>query len=292
MKKHFPDHIGALNTIQLVALNGGALIPPLLAMPLDIAFGWRAAVGIWAVPAVLATTFAVLLWLQHPRSQHIHHPVEASAAAEGPVLPMWQIPRAWARAALYGFTSWNVFILFTWLPALLVDAGQPRSLGGTMVSLIIGVSLIASFAVPRLTGSLRNTFLLTGTCAVAYVLGYTGLALAPGAAPVLWTFLVGIGCVLFPITLTMINTHARTHAGTTALSGFVQGIGCAIALLGPLLFGAAHALTGTWGCSYLLVAGAAVLAIAILGWRIRTTIHVEDHRPARTRERANTPQLR
>ena len=42
------------------------------------------------------------------------------------------------------------------------------------------------------------------------------------------------------MALTLINLRTRTAAGSAALSGFTQGVGYAVACLGPLLFGMLH----------------------------------------------------
>src|SRR3546814_4480926 len=66
------------------------------------------------------------------------------------------------------------------------------------------------------------------------------------AAPLLWVPLVGLGPSTFPLGLTLINLRTRTPAGSAPLSGFMQGVGYAVACLGPLLFGELREATGGW----------------------------------------------
>jgi MFS transporter, CP family, cyanate transporter len=267
--KYFPDRSGTLNTVQLVAINAGGLLPPLLAVPVAHMSGWRTALGIWAIPAAVAAILWLLQWHRNGRKAEANQSTERSRRTDGTPGHMWRTPRAWALAGLYGLASSNVFILFTWLPTLLTTAGQPPEVGGQMVSLVIGVSLLASFVVPRLVHRLNNTFPLTLTATASFAAGYAGLAIAPNTAPFLWSLLLGLGCTLFSISLTFITTHVTTTAGASSLSGFVQGVGCAIALFGPMLFGLAHTVTGTWALSYIIVAGGSITVITVLGWAVR-----------------------
>ncbi|MER5862853.1 MFS transporter [Kitasatospora sp. NPDC002040] len=278
IKKHFPNRVAALSTVQLVAVHLGALVPPLVAVPLAGAAGWRASLGSWAVAAALACCLWTWVWARTRRTAKPPVALKALPAPGAAVAtrPVWRARTAWNLALLYGMVSWNVFTLFTWLPTLLTEAGQSPALSAAMVSLVVTISLASAVVTPVLTVRIRSTLPLSAGAAAAFVLGYTGLALAPAAAPIAWTLLLGLGCALFPVTITMISTHARTPHGASSLSGFVQGVGCALALLGPLLFGAVHALTGHWSASYLLITAPSVALVAVAGWRVRHARAVEE----------------
>ncbi|MGO7983281.1 MFS transporter, partial [Rhizobium johnstonii] len=94
-----------------------------------------------------------------------------------------------------------------------------------------------------------------------FISGYLGLLLVPTTATWLWISLAGIGPLLFPLALVLINLRSRTHAGSVALSGFVQGLGYAIGALGPLLVGVLHETSGGWGVPLLFLMGTALVAI-------------------------------
>jgi CP family cyanate transporter-like MFS transporter len=278
VREYFSDRIALVSTVYLIALHLGALVPPLLIVPLADAIGWRRGIASWAVIAVAAA----LLWMAtlriRTRRPHPHHAARPEAVPEPVgVLPRhaWRSPTVWNLTVLFGMTSWNVFILFTWLPTLVTDAGHSAQFGGAMVSLLIGVSMLIGVVAPTLTIRLRNPAFLVEPCVVLYVAGYTGLALAPRELMVLWVILLGAASSLFMIAATMINTHSRTPAGSAVASGFVQGVGSAIAVLGPLLFGVLHTWTGSWGAPYALVAFS-LLVLAITGFRERGHRTIED----------------
>jgi CP family cyanate transporter-like MFS transporter len=79
-----------------------------------------------------------------------------------------------------------------------------------------------------------------------FLIGQFGLLLVPETATWLWVSFTGLGSLLFPLALVLINARTRTHEGSVALSGFVQGVGYVVAALGPLLFGLLHDLSGGW----------------------------------------------
>lgn len=110
---------------------------------------------------------------------------------------------------------------------------------------------------------MRNPFPIVIGCAVCYLVAFSGLLLAPMSAPILWIVLLGLGPSTFPMSLTLINLRTRSHIGSATLSGFTQGVGYAVACLGPLLFGVFHDASGGWTLSFgFLTFGVVILLIA------------------------------
>jgi len=181
---------------------------------------------------------------------------------------------AWRMALLFGMVTWNVFTLFTWLPALLADSGHTPAMAGTMVSLMVGSSLLFGLVAPTLTLRAVNTFPIVALGLAGYAVGYLGVALAPQLAP-LWVVCLGLGTSLFVVTMTMINARSTTAQGSAALSGFVQGAGSGMALGGPLLFGLLSEVTGDWTASYVLVAGGSLAVAVVVAYVERTPWTVE-----------------
>lgn len=122
---------------------------------------------------------------------------------------------------------------------------------------------------------MRNPYALVVMCVVAYAIAFPGLLLAPMSMPVLWVILLGIGPTTFPLALTMINLRTRTHAGSTALSGFAQGIGYTLSCAGPLLFGVLHDSSQGWGLPFAFLSICVVL-MAIGGWQVCKPQMLED----------------
>lgn len=276
VRQYFSDRLSLVSTIYLIALHLGALIPPLVAVPLANAVGWRYAIALWAMLAILSTAMWAMA-LKSPSTNTGKSVASTGAPAAPGVLPKdaWRSPTVWNLTILFGMTSWNVFILFTWLPTLALDASYAASFGGAMVSLLITTSMVIGIFAPSLTIKRRNPAAIVVGCSILYAVGYGGLALAPQTAMVAWVILLGVGSSLFIVATTMINTHSRTPSGSAVTSAFVQGIGGGIAVLGPLTFGLLHSWTGTWGASYGLVA-VSLAIIAICGFRARNHGTLED----------------
>ena len=122
---------------------------------------------------------------------------------------------------------------------------------------------------PILATRLKNITPLLVAGVVLLLLGYGGLLLAPAAAPALWAVFAGLSSILFPVVLALINLRTRTHEGTVALSGFVQGIAYAIGAAGPIVVGLLHDATGGWSVPLIVTLAVAFLlelpAVLILG---------------------------
>ena len=52
VKKYFPDRIGLMTTIYSTTMAVASFGPPLVAVPIADAAGWRLSLGLWAVFAV------------------------------------------------------------------------------------------------------------------------------------------------------------------------------------------------------------------------------------------------
>jgi CP family cyanate transporter-like MFS transporter len=107
--------------------------------------------------------------------------------------------------------------------------------------------------VPFLAVRMRNVGILVQVGVGFFVAGYAGLLFAPTIATWLWVLFAGLGPILFPVTLVLINLRTRTQRGSIVLSGFSQGFGYVIGSLGPLLFGLVHELTGSWQVPLLML---------------------------------------
>ncbi|WP_126942095.1 MFS transporter [Xanthomonas sp. BRIP62409] len=280
VREYFSDRLSLVSTIYLITLHLGALVPPLVAVPLANVVGWRVALVVWAVFALVAALLWVAVLRSRPSNSQMRHAANRGKhAGVEPVgvLPRhaWRSPTVWNLTIIFGMTSLNVFILFTWLPTLIIQAGHSAEFAGAMVSLLIGVSMLIGVFVPTLTIRMRNPTPIIESCVSLYAIGYAGIAVAPRTATVMWVILLGMASSLFIVATTMINTHSRTPAGSAVTSAFVQGIGGAIAVLGPLLFGLLHGWTGNWVASYSIVALSLVI-LAVTGLLERRHRTIED----------------
>ncbi|CAD5992067.1 ABC transporter permease [Agreia sp. COWG] len=255
VKKYFPDSIGALTSLYVTVMALFSLIPPLVAVPVADALGWRVSVGMWGALVVLAIVPWLVLWMRDRRASAAlaAHPSTTEGATDIPhptattIGRVWRSPLAWAMGLLFGATSLNVYAAFAWLPEMLVDlAGVSPAQAGALLSLYAGMGIPFALLVPVLATRLKSITPLIALGLAFYVLGYGGLLIAPAALPWVWVALAGAGPLLFPLVLVLVGLRSRTQEGTVALSGFTQGVGYAMGALGPLLVGLLHQVTGGW----------------------------------------------
>jgi len=249
---------------------GNILLPPLFAVPVADAAGWRFSLALWSVFALLA----IIPWMTMLlRDRGGSAAPDLASAAPGVFRRLWRLPLAWALTVIFLVSSCVAYTSFAWLPTMLIDlAGVTPAEAGGMLSLVAVMGLPASLLVPVLVTRYRALPALVTIAVLAGRGGRAGLLFAPAAAPWAWAALLGVAPLLFPLSLVMISLRSRTHEGTVALSGFVQSVGYAIAATVPLAVGILHDATGDWTGSLILLAGvvAAVIPAAISAVRPRT----------------------
>ena len=233
VKSYFPDKVALMSTVHVGLLQFGTFIPPLVAVPLATGAGWRGSLLVWAAFAALGAIAWIVIAIVRPAPAD---EVAAAVVGGSELSRLLRSPRAWALMTMTGLTSFNNFILFTWLPSLLTRSGFDAAFGGAMLALVTAIPLVLGFVLPTLAQRMRSAYLIVVGFCLSLAVGYLGLWLLPTAAPVLWTVLLGIGISTFPLALTLITLRARDAEAAASLSGFVQGGGYLLAATGPLIF--------------------------------------------------------
>ncbi|MFD4293060.1 CynX/NimT family MFS transporter [Rhodococcus sp. NPDC058532] len=263
VKRYFADRVGAVSTLYILCVQIGTMLPAAVAIPVAEAADWRTSLGMWTLlPVAAALPWIAVTLGRRGRDVHDRTPVEAAGEPRGQV---WRSPVAWGMAGMFGMTSLITYSMFTWIPKILAESGATAGFGGSMVALFSAVGFLAAVGAPSLCIRIANPYPVVLLCGVSYLIGFAGLLFAPMAAPILWIVAVGLGPSTFPMSLTLINLRTRTGAGSAALSGFTQGLGYAVACIGPLMFGVLHDVTGGWAWPFLLLVGA-VAVIMVAGW--------------------------
>ncbi len=257
VKRYFPDRLTQLTSLYAVLISFSTALPALAAVPVATAFGWRGSLLVWAALALTA----VVPWIVASRARSTAlrlardsddaDSVESEPALEGTV---FRSPVAWALVLAFSATSVNVYAAFAWLPSLLVQTAHVSAgTGGGLLALYGIIGFPSALLVPVIAARLDNVGILIYVAGAALVVSNLGLLLFPDVATVLWVVVDGFGALLFPLVLLLINRRTRTHAGSVALSGFVQGVGYTVAAASPLAFGLLREATGGWSASLLLL---------------------------------------
>ncbi|MEJ1230191.1 MAG: hypothetical protein WDM88_05570 [Galbitalea sp.] len=248
------------------------------AFPVASAFGWRASLALWFVLALTV----IAPWIVASASTSPDEPPPAGWPRGIPPRPSSRASRR-SRAAvplarglghhdhLHGVDHRGVRLTCLAAQSPRADGARHGSPGGRAARAVRDHRIPGLARRPYLASRLRNVGILLYVALACLLIGYAGLLIAPAAAPVLWVVIAGIGPMLFPLALFLITARTRTHAGSVALSGFVQGVGYVIGAFSPLTFGLLDQATGGWSLSllFLIVVSLAALPAGIILTRKR-----------------------
>ncbi|MEU3984039.1 MFS transporter [Streptomyces sp. NPDC026672] len=252
IKHDFAHRTSLMMGLYSTALFLGAALASGLTVPLVSSLGghWRPALGIWAIPAVIA----LMLWLPQLRRGRTTSGKTGqsdddafSELGEPPFRAILRDPTAIAVTALMGIQSMSYYAVLTWAPTLLQDHGMSAGRAGAMLSFSSFPGILASLVTPALAQKLRPTWLPVALSVVLTAVAYLGLGIAPIGGALLWMTLLGLGQgAAISLSLTYIvwrspDTHHTGHVSTMA-----QGFGYLFAGLGPVGLGALHTATGGW----------------------------------------------
>jgi CP family cyanate transporter-like MFS transporter len=266
VKKYFPDRVGLVTSLYATVMSFSTFIPPLIAVPVADATSWHLSLGLWGVLGVLAVFPWLTLLLQERKRKRLADPDLDEASPADRVL-VHHSPIAWAVAAVFATSALNAYAMFAWLPQILRDVSHvSASEAGILLSLMAAMGVPASLLIPVLVSKMRNVGVLVYIASVCFLLGYGGLILWPTTLTWLWVAFIGLGPLLFPLALILINLRTATRDGAVALSGFVQSAGYTIGAAGPLLVSLLHEVTGGWTIPllFLTVTGVACAFAGVL----------------------------
>ena len=239
VKRDFPRQAGAMTGVYTMALCLGAAIAAGLTVPLTQYFDnrWSVGLGFWMIPAVLAA----LVWLPQARELHAHH--QGVYRVRG----LLRDPLAWQVTLYMGLQSSLAYIVFGWLPSVLIDRGMTPTQAGLLLSGSIIVQLISALSAPWLATRGKDQRLSIVFVMLMTLGGLFGCLYAPLEGLWGWAILLGLGQGgTFSLALALIVLRSRDSHVASNLSGMAQGIGYTIASIGPLAVGVVHDVTGSW----------------------------------------------
>ena len=260
VKYEFPAYTGLLMGVYITVMNSGAALGAGVSVPLAQQgnVGWRGALGVWALPALVAA----LVWFYLLRGDRPMSPVAVTARGG-----LWRSPLAWQVTLFMGLQSVVFYASIAWLPEVLQSGGLSAAQAGWLVSLMQFVGIPAALFAPILAGRRPAQRGLLAAAALLSGAGILGLLLSGGALTILWVSLLGLGQgASISLALTLFALRTADAAEAAALSGMAQSAGYLLAAAGPFLFGVLHDLTQSWSLPLaLLFAVTVVLLFAGLG---------------------------
>ncbi len=269
IKQRYPQQVPSMTMAYATVMGAMAALASGVTIPLaqSLPGGWRSALASWGLLAAIA----LLAWLPHarraaPMPLAQREPAHASATSQLPVQrAVWRTRVAWQVTGFMGLQSTVFYIAINWFPVILVEAGFSAAAAGWMLTLYQVAALLAGLAVPMLIRRFRDQRGLALALGLVTMGAVLGILFAPRLA-VLWITVLGCGSgPALILALSFMGLRARTHESAGSLSLLAQGVGYAVAGLGPVVFGMVHDHTGGWTLA-LLGTAAVALGMGLSGF--------------------------
>ncbi|NIE74571.1 MFS transporter [Pantoea sp. Tr-811] len=267
VKRDFPRHAGTLTGVYTMALCLGAAMAAGATVPLTQHFegSWALGLGFWMIPALLA----MLVWLPQARQGHGLH--KAAYRVRG----LWRDPLAWQVTLYMGLQSSLAYIVFGWLPSILIGRGLSPTEAGLVLSGSVIVQLASSLAAPWLATRGKDQRLAIVVVMLVTLAGLFGCLYAPLSGLWGWAVVLGLGQGgTFALALTLIVLRSKDAHVAANLSSMAQGVGYTLASMGPFAVGLVHDLTGGWAALGWIFAVLGVGAI-VFGLGAGRALHVQ-----------------
>lgn len=248
-KRNFSARSGFVTSLYSSAMGLGAALAAGISVPLatDLKLGWRGALGVWSIPAVVA----FVVWLPQVRRLTRSEPNRSFQTA---MKHLGGSKLAWQVALFMGLQSLTFYVVLAWLPAILMSRGYDATYSGWMLSLSQAMGILGSFLIPTFAGMRADQRSIVCFLALVESFGLAGLLLDQVGWIALWVSLIGF--VLggsFGLALLFIVLRSSDTESATELSGMAQSIGYCVAATGPMLFGWLFDLTQNWTYSVLFL---------------------------------------
>jgi MFS transporter, CP family, cyanate transporter len=273
VKRYFPHRTGLLVGAYSTAMSIGGAVVAVAAQPIAEAAGvdgWRWAMGVWAVPALLAA----VVWLAVPARPGTSQAGHAAVR----IRSLLRSRTAVAMALFFGIQAMECYVIVGWAAQYLRDEGLSATAAGLLLSVNLVMIIPVNMVVPALTVRVRLQRPLLVFFLACYAVGWVGLWISPLSVPWLWMGLLGVAMGTFAMVLTLIGLRSRTPETTAALSTATQGWGYLIAAGGPLLVGVLRGITGGYtGMFVLVIAGIGLMTAT--GWLVTRQRFVDDEVP-------------
>lgn len=260
VKRDFPGHVTTLTAAYALTMGIAAGLASVVAIPLSglSQHGWNIALASSAVLAGLA----LLVWWPQVRAP------AKTATREHTALPLakpvWRYTLAWQVTLFFGLNSLVYYVVISWLPAMLQEAGFSAGRTGTLHGVLQIASALPGLVLIPLLRHREDLRVAAVAVTLLSLLGLSGLLLAP-AWSLLWCMAYGFGAGAgIILALAFVSLRSASVYTAAALSGMAQCLGYLLAASGPTLTGLLHDRSGSWQHTLWLCMGCAIIQ-AVLG---------------------------
>jgi MFS transporter, CP family, cyanate transporter len=250
VKRDFGERAGVMTGIYTMAISTSAGVAAGLTVPIEdaIGHGWRPALAVWALPALVAAAIWVP-FARHPAS------VAERRAVSRPEPPRLMRDRlAWQVALFMGLQSLTFYGLLSWLPSILQEHSISKGAAGAYLSIFTLLGIPVCLVVPMIAARMRDQRPLVTASVVIVAGGLVGLMTSPRTGTLAWTLLAGVSQAA-NLALAFLFFVLRSHnqADAAELSSMAQSVGYSLAAIGPVIMGGLHEVTGGWAAPLLFL---------------------------------------
>jgi len=247
VKKYFPDRIGLMTALYMTLMSVSATVPALIGVPLSESVGWRMSIAVW----VFTSLAAVIPWVIELRNarRSTGGPSTADLIADPTQshVAVWRSPTAWAITLVLAVSSINGYVAYAWLAIMMPDVADLDVSGSAMMLALYGITgLPPALIIPILASRMKRADRLVHLGTALFIFGWLGFLLSPTNGTWVWGTILGLGGLLFPLALVLINLRSRTTATSMTVSGFAQVGAYLFAGFGPIIVGVLHQVQGDW----------------------------------------------
>lgn len=278
IKSKFPQKIEMMTSLYTVVMQIVSAVSTAASVPLSIAFGWKAALGVWLVTVACAAVVCfVCKSLRLSRtyddsldeSERTGQNDNAGSGKAGTVRPstapgsIYRSKMTWWVTLYMGVQSMMFYSFIAWLSPMLQTKGYSDVVSGYLLSVYVIMGMAGSAMLPfimkknkeqSVTGILLGALYLAGM--VCMLLAGYFAALIAGI--LLCGFCSGT-CVSFSMAL--FGLHTSNGQSASRLSAVAQSAGYLVAAIGPVALGKLFDLTASWIVPLSLLVMAAVFLI-------------------------------
>ncbi len=240
VKRDFPHRTGSMTSLYSSAMGVGATIGAGVSVPLALWLGWRGALAVWSIPAMIA----FLLWLPQ---MHDATPPEPSRGIRESLRHLGTSTLAWHVALFMGLQSLTFYVVIAWLPEILQSRGLDAGYAGWMLALSQATGILGTIIIPTWAGRLRHQRSVVIYLGLLEAVSLAGMLIPNNTIVPIWVSLLGfILGGTFGLALLFIVLRTDDTDTATELSGMAQSIGYLIAAVGPIVFGWIYDLVQGW----------------------------------------------
>ncbi|WP_277243573.1 MFS transporter [Mycolicibacterium obuense] len=259
IREYLGGRIGWWSGVFSTSFGVSAAVGAGLTIPLVHATGSLSrALALWALPACALMAMAASVVIGGtPHRRAASAPAPSCAR---PTLLLGQV------TAFFGAQAFVFFAVTGWLTSIYVDRGVPPMQAASLLALASIAGLPGSLGISVVAARVRRQHWIIVAVSTGTVIGLVGVVWAPAVlAP---PFVVTLGfCqgATFGLAMALIVLKADPSRPVAPFSAFAQGVGFALAALGPVLLGLVRWAGLSWA-----YAGSVLIAVvvcqAIAGW--------------------------